>query len=526
MKTNNILKVFAAATLCGAVLSSCTAKFEDYNTNKHEVTEDQLQQDNLAVGALFRQIQRNVIQFADGALLDSDYQIMYNLLADTYAGYCAPSGTFYNGKHTGSYTMIPGWCQAMFRYKFSKTMSAYQTIKENANGNEPVLALADILKVASMHQVTDYYGPIPYTKVGESLNSEYDSQEVVYKAMLTELDEAIDILENFYLAGNATLLDDYDYVYGGNLASWIKFANTLRLRLAMRIVYAEPALARTEAEKSVASGVMEEASDYARIQHSLITYHHPIYEINVNFNNGDCQAAASLESFLVGYGDPRASVYMKTAADGQYHGVRQGVQTSVWNDYRNGAGKVSAPNIDFAGTELVWMYASEAYFLRAEGALRGWNMGGTAKDLYEAGIETSFKERGVSGADTYKADNTKTPADYSDPVGSNNIAAQTSVTVAWNEAANTEVKLEKIITQKWISMYPNGCEAWAEYRRTGYPALLPPVNNDDAQHISGTIRRVPFPESEYQDNEAEVSKAFSLLNGGDNAGTKLWWDKK
>lgn len=540
MKTNIILKSIAAAAFCIAVLGGCTANFEDWNTNKHEATAEQMEQDNLFTGALFAQMERSVIFYAgafkngDSDILDSDYQIAYNLLSEIYGGYFAPTNSFdSNGNHTGAYNMTskPGWIRAMFAYKYNGTMSAYSTFMEKAEelGQDAVIAMGNIVKVFSMHQVTDYYGPIPYTKYGQSINAEYDSQETVYKAMLAELDEAIEALEAFANAGNTTILEGYDYIYDGNVVSWIKLANSLRLRLAMRIVYADATLAKTEAEKSVADsyGVLTASGDAASLSHTMLTYHHPIWEITNNFNDGDTHMNASMDVYLNGYADPRRAVYWQAANDGGYHGVRLGVITSTWDAYGNAANNVSKANIG-SSTPITWMTASEVYFLRSEGALRGWNMGGTAKALYEEGIKVSFEEAGVSGADAYIANATATPAAFVDKAGTSSTAALSSVTIAWDESASDEVKLEKIITQKWIAMFPNGCEAWAEFRRTGYPKLLPVVTNNSGGAISTDtqIRRIPFPDTEYDTNAGEVAKAVSLLGGSDNGGTKLWWDKK
>lgn len=525
MKTLDYIKVFAAVSLCSAVLSSCKSLYEQYNTNQHEVTEEQLQRDNLKVGGLFRQMETSVIIFGDGRNLHSDYQIVQGLVADAYAGYCAPTIAKDQGHHTGTYIMNTQWCRAMFNYKYTGCMSAYANLVEDTD-NSTVLALANILKVAAMHTVTDYYGPIPYTKVGTGINVAYDSQDVVYKTMFNELDAAITELESFLLGGKTSILEEFDYVYSGNVNSWLKFANTLRLRLAMRCAYVEPTLAKTEAEKSVVSGVMTEAADFARINHDYLVYEHPIYHINYQFNDGDCAASASMESFLTGYNDPRASVYMTPATgDGKFHGVRMGVVTSNWTPYRYTSGKVSGCNFT-PKSDLVWMYASEAYFLRAEGALRGWDMNGTAKALYEQGVKVSFDERGVSGAANYLANNESTPAAFVDAVASANASATTDITVAYDEGATFEQNLERIITQKWIAMYPLGTEGWAEYRRTGYPKLFPAVNNDAQGIGSNGARRIPFPDTEYTNNVEAVTKAVSLLGGPDTAGTKLWWDKK
>lgn len=522
----NILKGLAAAVCFSTMLTACTGKFEDFNTNQHEASQEQQEMDNLLTGALFRQLQRSVFIFADGTYLDSDYQVMYNLLADSYAGYLAPTIASNNGTHCGSYFMTESWRRAMFANKYVYAMQAWVSLEKTAQeqGLEHVSAMGKIMKVASMHQVADYYGPIPYSESGKSLTPAYDALDEVYAQFFEELGYAIDVL-NEYKNSNASIFSKFDYVYGGDVTKWIKFANSLRLRLAMRVVYADEALAKAEAEKSLndLTGVMTEASDIARLNKSLISYLHPTYEINVNFNDGDTQMGSSMDVYLNGYKDPRAAVYFKPAADGLYHGVRNGIHTTNWSSYRNAAGKVSAPNA--SNLSLTWLTASEVYFLRAEYAIR-W--GGNAQELYEKGIRVAFEEAGVSGADTYIADATSTPADFKDNVSNNSMAALSDVTIAWDNEAGFETKLEKIMTQKWLAIFPNGCEAWAEYRRTGYPQLLPVVNNDSDGAVSSAlqIRRVPYPHDEYDTNPAGVSSGVAKLGGLDNCGTKLWWDKK
>lgn len=525
----NILKGLAVAVCFSTMLNSCTGKFMDYNTNKHEATDEQLEMDNISTGALVSQLQRSVIFFADGTYLDSDYQIMYNLLADSYAGYFAPTGTWEGGKHTGSYFMTESWRRALFANKYVYAMQAAVTLEKTAQEQNllHVSAMGKILKVASMHQVADYYGPIPYSESGQSLTPSYDALDKVYAQFFEELDSAIETL-NSYKNTSSTIFAKYDYVYGGDVVKWIRFANSLRLRLAMRVVYAAPELAQLEAEKSLndVTGVMTAANESATIQKSAINYIHPVNEINVAFQDGDTQMGASMDVYLNGYSDPRRAIYFKPAADGAFHGVRNGVKTSNWTNYRNAAGKVSAPNA--LNYSITWLNASEVYFLRAEGALRGWAMGGTAQELYEKGIRTSFEETGATGADTYIANSTAVPAAFTDNVSNASMAALSTVTIAWDEAADFETKLEKIMTQKWLAIFPNSCEAWAEYRRTGYPQLLPVVNNDSAGAVSSDlqIRRVTYPHDEYSNNPAGVASGVAKLGGLDNVGTKLWWDQK
>ena len=519
MKINNILMTVASC----AALFGCTAKFEDFNTNKHEATYEQVLP--VLAGGLFQQIERTVFIYRDGTgnLLDSDYQVCYNLCADTWAGYTAP--TNWDAPNTSSFYINDGWTKQLWERKYSFSMNAYTQLQSvvNKEDSPEILALANIAKVASMHHVTDYYGPVPYSKVGTSLTPDYDSQESIYRQMLSELDEAIEVLKVFT---TTKILSDYDIVYGGDVLRWIKFANSLRLRLAMRVVYADENLAKTEAEKSLTDsfGLIENNSDNATVSGVV----HPLYELNVNFNDGDAQMGASMDCYLNGYNDPRKFLIAKPAKDGKLHGVRNGISAGSGSGtpYKNAANNVSAPNAGIY--TLSWLNAAEVYFLRAEAALRGWNAGGSAKEFYEAGVKASFEEWGASGADNYLANSTLTPAAFEDVVGNASAAAPSSITIAYKDSDTFERNLERIITQKWIALYPNGSEGWAEYRRTRYPGLVAPVRNDSSGKVDTNlqIRRVPYPISEQAENAKGLSSGLSLLGGPDNAGTKLWWDKK
>ena len=517
--------------------SSCTKNFEDLNTNQHEATEDQMAADNLKTGAFFSQMLRNVVLFRDGTNLSSDYQVAQGLTSDLYSGYVAPTGTWFGGVHNGSYYFIQGWIEKTFTSGFASIMPAWQAITRVADeqGLPEVSALATVVKVQGMHRVADAYGPLPYLNYGSgSLQNNYNSLQEIYGRFFEELDEAIDVL-TLYAQGNpsSTLLKNYDFIYEGNVANWVRFANTLRLRLAMRVVNADAALARTEAEKSIANpfGVISSANERAALRHtSNLEYFHPLYEIAYTFNAGEARMSASMDAYLNGFEDPRRDAYFTRADDGNFHGVRQGIVTSNWTPYSGAA--ISNLNINQSTTQIVWITAAESYFLRAEGALRGWNMGGSAEDLYNQGITQSFLENGLqaSMATAYASDDAKTPVAFIDNSGQsgNDHSAPSDITVAWNAADAFERNLERIITQKWIAMYPDGPEGWAEFRRTGYPHLIPVVTNNSNGTINTAlqIRRIPFPQSEYNNNRAGVQTGIGHLGGPDGGGTALWWDKR
>jgi hypothetical protein len=168
--------------------------------------------------------------------------------------------------------------------------------------------------------------------------------------------------------------------------------------------------------------------------------------------------------------------------------------------------------------------------LKAEAALRGWDGAGDARTNYEEGVMASFADWGAGGVDAYLADANSTPMDYVDPKDArNNFTSRSSVTVAWNEADSDELKLEKIITQKWINNFTNANEAWADHRRTGYPKLPYNSKNDSSEDWGVVadddfLRRMPFINNERNNNKEGVADATQKLGGPDEIGTRLWWD--
>ena len=519
----NILKGILAFTVITLSVGACTRCFEEFNKDEFGVNEKDLSQDGLALGGMLQQLERSVIIYRDGTYLDSDYQIMYNLCAETWCGYMAP--TLSDGHHAG-WDVNDGWHRRMFTVKYEYGMGGFKDFSEAAQtlGLENELALGKVLKVATMHQVADYYGPIAYSQVG-SITNLYDPLDQVYEQFFTELDESISVLEKLAATG-AKLLEDYDLVYGGDATRWVRFANSLRLRLAMRVSYADPELARQEAMKSINSpfGLITSNADNAVISESGI--YHPIREINVAFNDADTQVGASLDVYLNGFSDPRMFVYAKPAGDGKLHGVRPGISPSSWTNYKNTAAKVSAPNAGIYN--ITWLNAAEVAFNLAEAALKGWEVGGSAQEWYEQGVKLSFEEWKVEGAASYLGNTTAKPAEFRDAVARAHAAAPSTVTIAWNNADNDERKLEKIATQKWLALFPNSAEAWAEYRRLHYPVLVPPANNysNGVVNTNQGIRRVPYPVSEQTDNPNGYASGVAALGGKDDAGVRLWWDAK
>jgi hypothetical protein len=169
------------------------------------------------------------------------------------------------------------------------------------------------------------------------------------------------------------------------------------------------------------------------------------------------------------------------------------------------------------------MFASEAYFLRAEGALNGWNMGGNAKDLYETGISIAMRQWGITDAAAVAnyTNGTTSPIALNDGV---NTPALSDIPVKWED---TPIKQrEQVLTQKWLSLWPYSHEAWAEYRRTGFPKLYPRIASENPEvPANGVVRRTPYTIGENNTNKKGVESGISKLGGADNSATRLWWDK-
>ena len=523
---------YSFIALLALAFAACTSEFDKVDTDPNQATAEDLEVDNLNVGAFFRQMEVRMVPFVAGGQQDDgygstgSYQHFQGLCSDWYSGYVAPTGTWANGNHNGNYYFTGNWGNSMYNQNYVMVMPAWASIVANAADKPEIVALATVLKVYCMHRVTDQYGPIPYVNyTAGSLSNEFDSQEAVYNKFFQELDAAIDELAPFAAAGTQ-ILPKFDYIYGGDADKWARFANTLRLRLALRVVYANPSLAKAEAEKSLTSsvGFLEDASDRAQITSSSVSIIHPLWQQAYDWNEE--RMGASMDAYLNGYQDPRRAAWFTTCADGGYHGVRLGINYGTSNAAYVGD-KISNFNLS-NNSPIVYFSAAESFFLRAEAALRGWNAGGTAQEFYEQGIRASFAEHGINGGvDAYIA-STNEPAAFVDNTGNGgDAAAPSTVTVAYDESAGFETNLERIITQKWIANFLISPEGWAEFRRTGYPKLFPTTRNTSGNiNTAVQIRRMPYPEVVYNNNRAGVAKAVGLLGGPDNGATKLWWDKK
>lgn len=531
MKNITRLTALISGTLLagGMLFSSCTDSFESMNIDPNGVTDEEMDRDNLRTGAFFTQMQRGV--FIVGKDEGGTYQVCQMLTGDIFASYFANIKASYDNvgsHHHDHYAMADHWYNMPFNRAYTDVMQPWAEIVKHTEETSVDRAMATVVKVFAMSRITDKYGPIPYSKFGTDINVAYDSQQEVYNQFFTELDNSIDVMQSYQESNGKPYMEKYDFVYQGNVAKWLKMANTLRLRLAMRISYVDEAKARTEIQKALDApcGLMATSGDDAYLnQSSTFAFTNPIYEVTRSFN--DLRMSATMDCYLNGYNDPRLKSYFVAATStGEYHGVRNGL-TSGFTSYPD---ITSAANFN-SDSNLPWMHAAEAWFLQAEAKLRFGLGSAEVKDLYEEGIRTSFASAGVTGADSY-IQSTATPSTtWVDPRNNQNInvgSMLSNLAIAWDNNANNNTKLERIMIQKWIALYPDGQEAWSEMRRTGYPGWIRISTYSYASGVSNNemISRIQFPSTEFSNNSANAQEAVQLLGGQDNAGTRLWWDVK
>lgn len=510
---------------------SCTGNYLEINSNPYEVTKEQKLADDYAIMATLKALAGTVISTDVNTAQFTDC-----LLGGPMGGYYASSNNGFKST-IDNYNATDDWTR-VFMASENVIPALYSNLLEleSITDDPIVMAIASINKVAVMHRVTDTYGPIPYSKIGEGgkIQVPYDSQEQVYDQMFGELNEAIDALTE-----NRTLRisSKADKIYGGLPEKWCKFANSLKLRLAMRIVYADEDKAKEMAESAVKHeiGVFTSNDDNAKLT-SFGSAGNPIY-VAVKYNEptdppcrtgGDSHVAADIICYMNGYDDPRREKYfVESEWEGvPYVGMRRGIEIPSLNTVGR---KYSGVNLT-SGSPVYWMNAAEVAFLKAEAAaIFGFDMGGSAEEFYNEGIRLSFEQWNVSEYEAYAANDVLKPETYTDPAAVNSYSNKLSeLTVAWDEDATELEKQERIIIQKWIANFHLGNEAWADYRRTGFPKLIPATvaGNKSNGIVKSELgaRRMPYPQAEYTNNPENILEAVSSNLTSDDMGARIWWD--
>ena len=253
---NSIKVILIATILSSMLLVSCTDNFETMNQNPDGVTDELQKADYILYGRYFPQMEQSIyFNFGNG---NWQYQLQQNLIADIYSGYMMSPNPFKGNINNTTYFLVDTWNGFPFSLAYQNVMAQVLRVKQKTidkNEETHFYGAALILKVAAMHRVTDIYGPIPYTKFGESdTDIPYDKQQDVYKKFFAELDQAVSVLDA-YIVANPTVkpLANFDQIFSGDYTKWIKWANSLRLRLAMRVAYADADLSKSEVQKAIAN---------------------------------------------------------------------------------------------------------------------------------------------------------------------------------------------------------------------------------------------------------------------------------
>ncbi len=493
-------------------MSSCTKDFEEINTNPNVVEKpnpnyifSKAQLDGLNNNYFFT----NILEC--GGMLQH------------YATYKEASGV--GDKYLSNEVYYSAYFNQVYPLALNETEIVINAVKSNANDSNK-LNIARIWKVYLYHRITDLYGDIPYSEAAKA-NSEqiflpkYDSQEFIYKDLLKELDEAAAALD-----ASKPSFGGADFIYNGDVAKWKKFSYSLMLRLGLRLTKVDADLAKTWVTKAIAGGVILNGTDNAIMKYT---------DGPNDFNRNPVGFDARRQDFTAGsYGqknveggklaktfidllkvtaDPRISVY-----SGVWQGTVQNTTLAAQKGFPNGTktaptaieqATYSEPNqstIFKYDAPLVLISNAETNLYLAEAAARGWYTTETDKDLYEKGVKASFLNMGIYGAAYAITD--ATPYLTANP---------------FNTLGSFEQKMNQIHTQIYVALFVDEQEIYANWRRTGYPVLVPV--NFPGNVTNGTIpRRLKYSTSEYSVNSTNLAEAVKR-QGEDTFTTKIWWDK-
>jgi len=390
------------------------------------------------------------------------------------------------------------------------TKTLPNVIGGGSNANQ--IAVARILKAFVFQSMTDRWGDIPYSEALQGLAKplpKFDTQQSIYTALFKELKEA----QAQFDSGAAI---KGDFINGNSNAKWKKFANQVRMNMALRLSKVDPATGRAEFNAALADGVLLSNADN-------IFYPYLAESANENnmYNNYnvakryDFTIGKPLLDYMQSNADPRLPVYAEKNSAGLYVGMPFGITQAQAGAYTiggfNAAGVFVPGSVSAIGSKFrlqnsavsIFTYA-ESRFAVAEAYKLGWITGSPddvqAAAAYNAGITASLAQHGVTGT------------------------AEVAAFLAKPEIVYNPAKaIEQIITQKWVANYQGyGFEAWADWRRTGYPVLSP---SPAPQNLGGQIPR----RLGYTTNEASLNKvnyaAVIARQGPDELNTRVWWDK-
>ena len=415
-----------------------------------------------------------------------------------------------NGNWSGYYSYIRNISQIRNDLLFGQ---------ENTPEARTKLAIAKIVEIDLWQYITDLYGDIPFSEsaLGEDnliTQPKYDSQEVIYNKLIQDLDAAIAALNS-----SDASYGSYDLYYSGDVAKWKKYGNSIKLQLGMRLKYVNPVLSEKTVTEALGQPLISSNSDNAMIRTNTdyTSSYNPLLNHFVGGSPDLRYLAQALVTQLVSTNDPRLTFIVAPTANSvkagllEYRGkevaLTDELSVGIINDDYSTASDLTYFNLAFNQAKPIPYYVytyAEICFYKAEAALEGW--------VYDPAEAEGFYQEGIRAAMALQPFLiTEIPQDY--------IDAEFSFT-----GLTDEQKLEKIMTQKWILFFGRSNDAYSEWRRTGYPKLIPGPNLGST---NGQIpRRNGYPSDELLLNEKNYLDQVSRMSNGDSFVTKVWWDVK
>ncbi|WP_192822188.1 SusD/RagB family nutrient-binding outer membrane lipoprotein [Rufibacter sp. LB8] len=471
-------KIFIVMVACLSLVGSCTEFDDDLNITP-----------NSPANASGMQLLANAMLSLPGLSSSPQGEFMAQFLAETQY----PTASLYPSGGTSFYGLYQGPLMNIETALTSKDLNAVQGPVANQ------LAVAKILKAYYFWHITDRWGDVPYSealKGNTEFTPKYDTQESIYNSLFILLKEANDQI----VPGAVT----NDIIYAGDMTKWKKLGNTIRLLMALRISKVNPNKGNTEFNAALADGVMTANADNFVFKHLADANNQNYWFGEVSRGREWWALTKTLVDYMKPVSDPRLPVYgQPTKSTREYIGLPFGTTAGMPNvsNYSLLGTAISAQN---APVYLV-TYA-QVLFARAEAAKLGWITGGDAeaKTNYDNAIRNSVAQWTVTPAGVTPV---VTAADAL--AAANTLLAQPGVTYDPARA------MEQIGTQRWIHLFMHGYEAWAEWRRTGYPNNLIPSGGNNVP------TRQMYPSNEVFLNAENYTAA---AKGGDTMYGKVWWD--
>ena len=497
-------KILMFLTTVFFITVSCTEDFEELNTSKNAVVTPK-------AGQLFNRL-LNAPVF--------DYQRNVNLYADFYSQYWANT---VSGFESGRYEYVDGWVGNGWSQFFTDGLADVRTI-QRLYGDDPiynnVIQVLEIWECVEWSRMLDYYGDMPYFNVGFGSKVPYNSQQEIYYDLFDRITVAVNAIDandesQISLAIREGQVISEDILFGWDLEKWKRFGNSMKLRMAMRLSNVDPAKAEAEASAAITAGVMQSNADVAHIPAWFRGFYDYLRNMAVLWDN-----IRASETFIdmmysqTSMEDPRARIWFGYKESSPLFGSErlEGVANG-YNILPADANDFATMNenttyVGFTGDDAeidhfqpVMLYP-EVLFLQAEAALRGWGPG-DATSLMQEGVRASMEFVGVDSA-----------------------AATAYINELSALSGSNEEQLKQLITQKYISNFPNGREAWADFRRTDYPDLTLPIDgvSSTSSVAAGTyVKRIRYPDNAHNTEQNMMPSNANTIESN-RMDMRVWWD--